>query len=270
MLIQAPPDAPPKYASQGVRDKTQELASYALEPESVPRSYSTASHESELPAGRKRRRSRADSNLVGDARDSFEGLRDEVIVEDSEPTSPEPLEPNKGVPSESPFTTMNRSTNRSARGTQWGRSGESEVPELYLDDTEAGGERQTLLPKARLSRSEAKPNYGSVRASEDGSPGKVGAIVQHMRTYIKAHSKSTVRTMKDPETWSSRAFKQYGMNSLRMASAVFLGLLLNVLDGLSYGKSIVLSVKPQRHELSAPERLPRTTHDITILPWLRI
>lgn len=115
--------------------------------------------------------------------------------------------------------------------------GGSPVPDVVVEDTEAGGDMQPLLPQARLSRPEAKGHYGTTGEPYEGEHRESRWFGERLNSVVKARSKSAVQTMKDPETWSSRAFQRYALNGIRLLSAVFLGLLLNILDGLSYGTS---------------------------------
>jgi sulfate permease, SulP family len=113
--------------------------------------------------------------------------------------------------------------------------GAGPIPEVVVEDMEAGRETDPLLPQARLSRPEAKVHYGTAGEQLDGGNVHTGWFGRQ----LKARGKSAVQTMKDPETWSSRAFEQYAVDGVKLLSAVFLGLLLNILDGLSYGTSIL-------------------------------
>ncbi|KAF2089134.1 hypothetical protein K490DRAFT_38608 [Saccharata proteae CBS 121410] len=99
-------------------------------------------------------------------------------------------------------------------------------------------ETSPLLPQARLSKPNKKVRYGATEDVEgQGTEGPVKSS-KFMRGISKAaHSVSDgFRVATNPKLWDRRAVVEAAViQPAKTLPAVFLGLLLNVLDGLSYG-----------------------------------
>ncbi|KAF1996828.1 sulfate transporter family protein-like protein [Amniculicola lignicola CBS 123094] len=208
----------PQYSSQGVRERTQELASYAL--------------ESEAYQSRQRRPSLSDSDVLSshgrrpgdtdfsDGRPSLDSFGTEIIVEDFEPESPETVirgSRGGGQDDADPFAS-------------------SEVPDVVVQDTEpyTSSEISPLLPKARLSR---EPRYKNNKAppSSRSSSGSFRIRIGETFAAGREHVAGFSRSLANPKTYTKDAALRGAAASAQTLSAVFLGLLLNILDALSYG-----------------------------------
>jgi sulfate permease, SulP family len=111
---------------------------------------------------------------------------------------------------------------------------QAQVPEVVVEDTD-NDESRPLLPKSPPLNKGRRHYHNVVGSVYDASLGRLQTVIKQAQARFRGHSKAIMRSLKDPETWSSNSMKIYGMNTARTFSAVFLGLLLNVLDGLSYG-----------------------------------
>lgn len=177
-----------------------------------------------------------------DPRDSFESTHESVIEETSEPVTPETITPETHAGSKGSLSAMiakndRRESDRSPFAAS--DSLESQKKDRMGDAPgQVSEEQQPLLPKARLPRSMNGHEYGTTETPRTSkrSPktflGKVTGFVDD----FGAHTVSMVNSLRSPDTWSRKNLRQQGVAGAKMLSAVFLGLLLNILDGLSYGK----------------------------------
>lgn len=205
----------PQYSSQGVRERSSQLASYALDAEEYqdrPQRHSFADADTDTASGRH-------ASLLSEyngGRASPDSARTETIDEDSEPETPEtvigPDRPERGF-----FSPSSR---------------RQSVPNVVVQDTE----RTPLLPVARLSRLDSQPKaqpkkQASERSTASSLPqrlkGKLGAGREHVVKFG--------RSFMNPKNYTSKALASHAKDSAQTLSAVFLGTLLNVLDALSYG-----------------------------------
>ncbi|KNG48723.1 short chain dehydrogenase reductase [Stemphylium lycopersici] len=205
----------PQYSSQGVRERSSQLASYALEAEDYqdrPQSHSYADA------------AQSDSE---DGRISQHSARwTEAVDEESEAETPEtvigPQQADWNFFSSKPRGDATPNTNRA-----------SDVPGLVVEDTE----RTPLLPQTRLSRSDAQQKQ-NFRQSPSWAPRAKSNLPGRVKQTFAAgrqHVLDVGRSLSNPKNYTKDALVSRAIGGVQLTSAVFLGLLLNLLDALSYG-----------------------------------
>lgn len=170
----------------------------------------------------------------------MDSARPDMIEEVSEPQSPE----DNGDTTEAQPSALSNLIRRSlplngkdgknmlgyGTNTTYSDSDQYSTPSVIIDDVDDDvTERTTLLPAERLSgrslsrASKKPPGYG-----------------QNMEIHFKNHwaklkyaSRDVVKTLSHPRQWDLREVSSVTIGAV---AAVFLGLLLNILDALSYGK----------------------------------
>ncbi|KAJ4296447.1 hypothetical protein N0V90_006492 [Kalmusia sp. IMI 367209] len=210
----------PQYSSQGVRERTQELASYALD--------SAAYHSPRRRASSVANESIASRPTVPidiEGRLSLDSAGSDVIVEERESTSV------------SPETVIGPADRRlSSRFPSLGspaHDGRKDIlPEVVIQDTE----ETPLLPKPRLSRvdSQTRHKASAVPATSSRADNLKTRFVDSLSA-SREHLAHVGRSVTNPKNYTKDAVYAGVTASLQMSSAVFLGLLLNILDALSYG-----------------------------------
>ncbi|KAF2706746.1 hypothetical protein K504DRAFT_459155 [Pleomassaria siparia CBS 279.74] len=251
----------PQYSSQGVRERTQELASYALESESYQgqRDKSSVTDTDTISS-----RHTGLNTESGEGRPSSDSFETNVIGEDTEPESPETLTggpryegqgffntarqsqdgqgpfntTRQSQDGQGPFKTTCQSQDDAGSYTVYATSSQSTVPDLLVEDTEPSDENTPLLlPQARLSRVESqsqhKPAIGS--ASERPRTSNITVRLGDALAAGREHVLNAKRSLQNPKNYTRDAAAAGVVASLQTLSAVFLGLLLNILDALSYG-----------------------------------
>lgn len=173
--------------------------------------------------------------------------RPDTIDERSEPTTPRALEPQESplaqvnaadallIYSDDPVQDSPRSEARSQPST--GR-----VPDVVVTDDQGEDMTETspLLPRARLSSTRPTKRYDGAPALEDQSkwqPPREGIWnrIGHQYPSVKAF-KHAGHVLIDPKAWDLREVGRiFILRPASMLPSVFLGLLLNLLDALSYG-----------------------------------
>ncbi|KAJ5305010.1 uncharacterized protein N7443_004670 [Penicillium atrosanguineum] len=218
------PADPAHYASDGLREQTAELATYGLSLNKKPSSGRTS-----LPP----------------SLDVFQGCHSpatshEEITSSHPPVGGRSLElrsaPADSAVASSALTEMilRPSADSAEDDTKPAVTGNSPNPHLptIQDEPESRDtERTSLLAKTR-SRSPLR--YGAVEDIENqgGRPTRaVNALAQGLSKVAKC-----TRIVANPKAWDRRAIWQEGIvQPVRVIPAVVLGLLLNILDALSYG-----------------------------------
>lgn len=222
----------PEYSSQGLRDKTQELSMHALSESGSFRSPSLLARRLDgagSPRGRRPQDLAHDTFDSDGGRDSLDLPSAEIIQEESEPSSPEPLR-------EVPSGRLSRPVSSAAAV-----NGEPHHdPRRSTDDRRGLSETSSLLPN---KRSKPGRSYGATN----------GADVEDQRQGLRlrpakfwhgisdaAHSATAgFHRATSPKSWDKKAiFQTAVVEPVSSLPAVFLGLLLNVLDGLSYGRCL--------------------------------
>nr|POE47718.1 uncharacterized protein c24h6.11c [Quercus suber] len=199
---------PIQYSSSGVRERTAELSSSFLNDFEMARQFSPETNSFDTTTGQSRRH--------------------ETIQERSEPVSPsEPEECSVGTAAPS------EASNNMATTTC--------VPEVVItnDRTNEATENSPLLPQARLSTRRKQQSYDIPGDIErQGSAVSSNRWIQREHEYPswRAKVKKAWDRTTDPESWNLRAIgSAVIVQPVQMVPAVFLGLLLNLLDALSYG-----------------------------------
>ncbi|KAE8354084.1 sulfate transporter family-domain-containing protein [Aspergillus coremiiformis] len=212
-------------STAGLREQTAELASYAL-----------SLNGSSLPQER---------NMLPSSLDIFHPSQDtDLTTSPSDTVVPgktEPLdtEPSVGPPTgSSALTEMIRNPSDS-RGGARGRNGlgEGRASRAHSDTTsvmheDPSTEQTSLLPKSP----QTKPfrNYGITEDVENQEPVRE----RKPSAFHKALSSCTIffQGLLHPKSWNGRTVWEQGVvYPVSLLPSVFLGLLLNILDALSYG-----------------------------------
>lgn len=172
------------------------------------------------------------------------------IHEQSEPVTPEETSKHRasdfrGLANGDAFLIYNEDGSLSSPGTKPHRR-PSRIPEVVINDEDEDdmrvGERAPLLPRERLPSSR-KQQYGSAgelegQPTDQKSSSSIAMwdrLGHHCPSFHAAATRAA-RIMSNPKSWNPR--KIYQTVLVRPATtlpAVFLGLLLNLLDALSYG-----------------------------------
>ena len=233
-----------------MRDDTAELASYALSDAISIRSLSpsrqstsSATHASQLNSGSyfgKR------PNLYQSARlEPHDPSRPGIIHEVSEPVSPAITETPRRSPPLSALSEMIRNSppvdDQESIGTEEVKVGpvDTFVATIARGIISQPGEDTPLFAVQGIPSTKGTTAYNSIEdleGQEDGlkpnPDGLSGAIV---RTKEQGHR--VLAWISNPQSWNPWAIWSYGVQQpLGYVPAVVLGLLLNVLDALSYGE----------------------------------
>lgn len=220
----------PQYSSQGVRERTQELASYALDSAAYAQPRRRASSVATESIA-----SRPAIPIDIEGRLSMDSSGSDVIAEERE-TAAESPETIIAPAHESPRNRLPSISSGTRRG--WGntddldrRSGGS-VPDVVVQDTE----ETPLLPKPRLSRAESQAQRkSSTPPNQDISFGGLKTRFSESMFNGREHLAQVGRSITNPKNYTKDAIYAGATAGLQTSSAVFLGLLLNILDALSYG-----------------------------------
>ncbi|KAI9368571.1 sulfate transporter family-domain-containing protein [Aspergillus egyptiacus] len=211
---------PAHYSSHGLREQTAELASLALSRESRERPHAmdvSRTGDSALPAPS------SGEDLAGSRR--TDGLEGRSPVHS---------------PGSSVLTAMIRDPSSSLgmdRGDGESRNRSSDSTVRSSDSDGEGGEgnvteRTSLLTKP--SPSKPPRSYGVVRDVEGQvyTPKEASSIIPSALSKISR----AFQVLSHPKSWDGRTVWRRGvMHPLSLLPSVFLGLLLNILDALSYG-----------------------------------
>lgn len=214
---------PAHYASDGLREQTAELATYGLSLNKEP-SRTRTSLPPSLDFFRERRFSNISQNDI--ASSSYPPV--EEVTEESDAVHEEP------PLASSALTEMIRQPTSNSLEDNGRPTSEIEpfppLPPTH-DEPERDTERTSLLSKRR---SKSPHKYGAVEDVESQ-----GGITSRSSTVL-AKGLATVaecsRTIMSPKSWNRRAIWEQGIvHPVSLIPAVLLGLLLNILDALSYG-----------------------------------
>lgn len=264
------------YSSQGVREQTQELASWALGDTDTFRAgpLSTRHHAASDASLQSRPRL---SSLTGDSDTDVHNVLDpsvpEAIEEVSEPQSPDSQ--TRDVPAgshSSALTHMLQTSSRdeaedymeARRRRENKDTGRNRAPSIVIQDESADEMREdtALLPKARLSERSDKRQYGTTSESSRSHTG-----TRDRRARARDQITAVLHTVASPKSWDKRMiWRKAVVEPAKTAPAVFLGWLLNILDALSYGmvRANILQIQPalidSRHDLIPSWREAVRTH----------
>ncbi|ORY15595.1 sulfate transporter family-domain-containing protein [Clohesyomyces aquaticus] len=225
----------PQYSSHGVREQSQELASYALDDTFQPRTRRTSYPESEPVSSRQAAGLFPQDAEHSEGRTSFDTFSTDPISEDNEAESPETVVADSRSAGQSFFSL------RSFEDDSYSQADETSsriqrrapVPNVVVRDTE----ETPLIPNARLSRPDVQSQYKSVEmpVSKASSTRSFGIRVGEHFAAGREHLVGLKCSVLNPNNYTRDAVAAGVVASLSTLSAVFLGLLLNVLDALSYG-----------------------------------
>ena len=196
---------PAQYSSQDLREQTAEIASLAYS-DNTDHSPTRSESGQEYPA---------------------------VIEEVSEPVTPDDSE-HERTPTITPVQTLRLpgplvdqkssvATSSSIRGDSW--------RDPFEDRKSTSSDERTSL----LKHAANQPQYDAVDDVELQVPSsrKAAGLWYHQ---VRVKSRSAYKTLTHPKTWSAKAITdEVVLRPARLLPAVFLGLLLNILDALSYG-----------------------------------
>ena len=234
-----------RSASQGVREDTAELASWALSDIASSRSeHSPARHHTSSITHQ-----RTSSPSIGlpeqedpSGRISNDSSRPNVIEEVSEPSSPQSSHSSRASLHTSALTKMIRNSPPTEDDSQ-----DTDGEEAYIT---AGvypvtvGEGIISQPSERTSLLKKRTAYGSVKDLEcqksDGIDGPTTFSIAVRQ--CRENTARLIRKATTPKSWNRQDIWHYGFRQpLGCIPPVILGLLLNILDALSYGET-----EPQR------------------------
>ncbi|KAF2279486.1 uncharacterized protein EI97DRAFT_481955 [Westerdykella ornata] len=218
---------PPQYSSQGVRERTEELASYALDSHTYTDPGRRISFVGSDTASTRHGALVSEGTPEPGPRASLDTENTDAFEEESEPESADTLVHPYPAPDES-----TGAARPSVRVTL-----PSNVPKVVVEDTET----TPLLPRARLTRARSR-DQGWESAPNRRSSGRGASTRQKYESKI-AHATAAARhrfarvgrALTNPKNYTKDAAIAATLTSLQVTSAVFLGLLLNILDALSYG-----------------------------------
>lgn len=210
-----------QYSSSGVRQQTAELSSSFLGDSDMAQHFERDNrHDLHISLASERRH------------DPIEE-RSEPVTPNESPGHSGPLE--VGAESQ-PISSYPESHSQSTPKAQ---KGHQSVPEVVVTDEDMDVEERTpLLPRARLSVPR-KPRFdqgeleGQPTVSRSESP-----LWSRMNRILPSTSpaKQAIRTLTTPKSWDvHQVYRQGIVRPVSMLPSVFLGLLLNLLDALSYG-----------------------------------
>jgi SulP family sulfate permease len=217
-----------QYSSVGVRDQTAELSSSFISDSEINRRFSIDPNE--MFAG---------SGL---------GRRAAPIVERSEPVTPEadpdqrPTNPNVFFPEYAIVATPDGDGSRTSSYVSAAPTGSTRhVPEVVVtpdDEPDYIGETTPLLPQTRFS-TVRRPHSDAAakleqRSSLEPPRGPKSRFAAFTPSFQRFEQWSTV--LRNPSKWDARLIAhELVVKPASVLPAVFLGLLLNLLDALSYG-----------------------------------
>lgn len=225
-------------ASQGVREDTAELASWALSDiasnrsEHSPSRYhpsSTAQHHSYLSS----QLDQVDSTR----HESNSSPHPEAIQEVSEPTSPGSSPSSQQSECQSALTEMIRNsppTEEDSHGTD-----EDEPPAVAGVHAVTVREGIISQPSEQTTLLDKRTAYGSIKDLEGQQVARPEPrnIVRVAMQQSKSQTARIVRVASNPKSWNRQEILKYGFyRPASLVPCVILGLLLNILDALSYGE----------------------------------
>ena len=252
LTLHIAPAEPTQDASKGVREDTAELASWALsDVASIRSGRSPARHHTSSFSTKKP--SQTESYLTGrteqdglSRHESTDSSRPGVIEELSEPASPDSAHSSRISLESSALTEMVRNTPPTEQGDNENSKddmlGKSNVQPVTVGEgiISQPGEQTALLLRKVAYRSEEFNKYGSVQDLENqGAAGKSRlSQIRRRLHHPREQSRRFFTRATNPKSWDRKAIVEHGLRRpAGYVPPVILGLLLNVLDALSYGKS---------------------------------
>ncbi|CZT24559.1 related to sulfate/bicarbonate/oxalate exchanger SAT-1 and related transporters (SLC26 family) [Ramularia collo-cygni] len=211
-----------QYSSSGVRQQTAEISSSFLSDSEMHGQFGRDTNHLEVASGSQRSH--------------------DIIPERTEPTTPEP-EAFAFEQRGSSLSAVSHASDvlRAYADDSSPRNSGTDAPsrgfraaQAALDEENNMGERTPLLPRERLP-SRRKQRYDSGPSFEVDPPRGIWNRLGHHYPSIRA-AKGAVRTLVNPKAWDLKQVASTVIVApVKTLPAVFLGLLLNLLDALSYG-----------------------------------
>lgn len=235
--------------AQEVREDTAELASWALSDKlSLSSGHSPArrSLPSNAPSTLSENIIRADTETLDHHR-SQSSLRPDAIPELSEPASPGSTHSSRKSPGMSALSEMFRHTpptedeSAPTEDEDQLRNGSGVKPATVQDAIISQPTERTalLLKKQACGDDNGNSGNGSIYDLESQKQGRVAtssAQIGDCFTTAREHLRSATTTAFSPKSWDSKAvWEQALLKPAACVPPVILGLLLNILDALSYG-----------------------------------
>ncbi|KAH7114348.1 sulfate transporter family protein-like protein [Dendryphion nanum] len=223
----------PQYSSHGVRERSSELASYALDSDTYQeRDRRISFADSDAPSSRR-------SGLTprgwdaSEPRTSLDSYSTDPIEEDNEPESPETV---LSAPRHISFGSVLHTRTSPRRGSDHTGNGQA-APSVVVEDTEPylSSEVTPLLPKARLSRPLPQQKSANGQLLIQSNTATLRRRITNSFEAVQGNLANARRSLVNPKNYTKDAVISGATASLQTLSAVFLGLLLNILDALSYG-----------------------------------
>lgn len=227
-----------RNASQGVREDTAELASWALSDIASNRSeHSPSRHHAASTA---QHHSYLSSQLDQDdplRHESNTSSRPGAIQEVSEPTSPQSSHSSQKSQCQSALTELIRTS----PPTEEHSPGKDEDGSLATADVHPVTVREGIIsqPSERTTLLGKRTAYDSIKDLE-GQQAARPEPTNRLRNVLHRSKEQTARIVRlasNPKSWDRQNVLEYGVRQpASFVPPVILGLLLNVLDALSYGE----------------------------------
>lgn len=179
-------------------------------------------------------------------RDPPDSVRPEVIPETSEPESPDITSPFRRSPPISALAEMMRNISpvEEENGTEDGSEDFSEHGGIKAVTVSQGiisqpNEQTSLILQRTLSGRSRWSNYASFPDLESQKAPKktLASRIQAAISHARDNSSVVINKVANPQLWNKKAIWTYGVyQPVSYIPPVILGLLLNILDALSYGE----------------------------------
>ena len=247
-----------KDAAQGVREDTAELASWALSDIASSRSEQSPSRHHDSSTTQQHSFLSSQLNQHDMSRhESNTSPRPKVIPEVSEPTSPQSSYSSQKLQCQSALTELIRNSPT----TEGDSHGTDEDEILATAGVHPVTVREGIIsqPSERTTLLDKRTAYGSMKDLE-GQQVTTPEPTNRTRAVLiqfQGQAARVVRVASNPKSWDRQHILEYGVRQpASFMPPVILGLLLNVLDALSYGKPHDFecyghskSLIPNRHDL---------------------
>ena len=230
-----------------VREDTAELASFAM-PDAASQQPSSSYRDRRPPPtsvqaevdpslGRLRNKNVLSPEWSNDS------SRPEVILEVSEPTSPKSVSSTQPSPSSVLSELFRHPMEESSDFDEASVSDSKGPPPVVVGEgiISQPSERTTLLKKAALGfENKGTPMYGSMQDVEGQEWRRETSCITTRRTVMNTVEEgfTIFRGILSPKSWDKRAVWVHGLREpANYIPSIVLGLLLNILDALSYGNN---------------------------------
>lgn len=234
------------YSSHGVREQTAAIASWALSDAGSVRSDSSPRRRHTSAEATDEDLSIAGVSEQDEAapRESLESTRPGPIEEVSEPVSPNSSQSSRQLPRASVLAQLIRDSPPQGIERISPEGADDEVSEspptttmtVTNVDTTSSNEQSTLLHKDTPNTTH---HYGTTSDLEGQAQGREVSYpgIVHLLHWPRSAARHALSTVTSPKSWTLNGLWEHGcVRPARYVPAVILGLLLNILDALSYGQ----------------------------------